>query len=515
MEQERDLTHPADDRLASFWAGTLSPDSLEQLAAHVDRCTTCEARLEAVEPAFSQFRRSLEQVHARIPRSPRPESDLWKKMLQIEARRAPRRRVAWRPAWVSGIAAALAGVALLLLPHMGESELRADTLLQQAQNAPAPVRSSRHLRIRTRSASFERPPVLTAEAPERRDEAAVRARFAGAHYNWDDPLSARSFAEWRHSLQHKTSKVTALRGAAGQPEQSVDTRTDNGALREAALTLDAKLLPVSAWFRFADQEWVEIATEPGSSADSLPSLTASPAPPVPPAIAHESRPAEPLAGRELSVRLAIDALQAGPGEPIEVSADPTGAILVTTYGLAPELETKLRASLDRIEDVTLRPAGGPDKPQTGAPRDREPMDRALSASQDVSFEAHLLAELAGRFEPSTEAQLTAPDKARLWDLRMKHAVELTRDLTRLRRELERQRPDFRPVPSAAPHGAQIESIAASATVVDRLVTVLYEGAAPEAEQATAWRQLAAELGSLQPLAGSYGGYVEQHRKELP
>jgi hypothetical protein len=142
------------------------------------------------------------------------------------------------------------------------------------------------------------------------------------------------------------------------------------------------------------------------------------------------------------------------------------------------------------------------------------MERAIHASQDISFEAHLLAELAGRFEPSTETQLTAPRKAKLWELRMKHAAELKRDLAGLRRELERQHPDFRPGPSDAADGPQIQRMAESATVADRLVTVLYEGAAPEAEQAAAWRQLAAELGNLQVLAANYGRYVEQHRKEL-
>jgi hypothetical protein len=228
-----------------------------------------------------------------------------------------------------------------------------------------------------------------------------------------------------------------------------------------------------------------------------------------------SAPAAPLAERELTVRLAIDALQPGAAEPVEVSADPDGSIRVTTYRLAPELESRLRASLDRIPGVTVRSATGEDREQVSAPRGAEPMDRAIRASQDVSFEAHMLAELADRFQPAAEAQLTASGRAQLWELRMKHVSEMNRGLASLRRELERQRREFRPGPAGASDGPQTQSMADTATAVDRLVTVLYTGAGEEAEQAEAWRQLAAELGNLQSLAASYGRYVEQHRKELP
>jgi hypothetical protein len=518
MEQERDLTHLSEDQLASFWAGRLSPEALERVAAHVDLCQECDARLETMEPAFSKYRRCLELVHARTARLARPEADLVKKMLEIEARRAPQasrgRLRTWRPAWLSGIAAALVSLAVLLVPRMGEPELRADTLLQQAANTPAPLRSNRHLRIKTAGASFDRPTVLSSEVPEIRAEAAIRARFVEAHYNWNDPLSPRSFADWRRGLKHKTSKVSNVHSAAGQPEQSIETQTDDGTLRDAALTLDANLLPVSAWFRFADQEWVEITTAPNSDSDPVAARSAWPAPLVPSATRHESQPVESLAERELSVRLAIDAFETGAGEPIEVNVDPAGAILVTTYHLAPELEPKLRASLERIQDVTLRSATGPEEPQPHVAQYGEPMDRAIHASQDAAFEAHLLAELAGRFDASTEAKLTAASKARLWGLRMKHAVEMNRDLARLGRELERQRGDFRPAAAETPDPLQIKRMAESATNVDRLITMLYAGTEPEAEQAVAWRQLAMEFGTLQGLADSYGRYVERRAKEL-
>ena len=503
MEPERDLTHPNEEELASFWTGTLSPDALERLAAHVDGCDRCATRMESLEPAFLEYRRGLELIHARTPRSPRPVPDLVKKMKEAEARRAPHRVAAWRPAWVSGIAAVVAAITLLVWPRFGGSELRADTLLQQAVSAQAPRGAIRRVRIRTRSA-----PALTQE------NGALRARFAEARYDLDDPLSARSFAEWRHGLRNKTSQVSDLRGPAGEPERKIDTKTGEGALREAALTLDAKLSPVGVWFEFADREWVEItsAAEPG--ANPVPERPVWAAPPSPAVAAPASKPWQPPAERELSVRLAIDALHTGAGEPIEVTADADGSVAVTAYRLAPELEARLRAGIEDMPGVTLRAVPGSSQPPADTPRDTDAMDRAIRASQDVSFEAHYLAELASHFDAASEATLSGPSRVGLWGLRGEHAAELDRDLARLRRELEAQRAGFRPGPWGGPDGAQVQSMAESATEVDRLVTLLYDAAQPETGQAAAWRQLAVQLGALQGLAGGYSRYVEQHLREL-
>jgi hypothetical protein len=230
----------------------------------------------------------------------------------------------------------------------------------------------------------------------------------------------------------------------------------------------------------------------------------------------EKSPMEPLAERELTVRLAIDVVHPGAGEPIEVSVDPDGSLLVTTYRLAPELETELRARLERIQGVTLHSATGGQAPQPIAPPDASALDRAIPLSQDVSFEAHFLAELATRFTPPMESELSAQSRTSLRELRVKHVAELKRGLAALRLQLERQHPDFHPGPSPAesPDGLQIQSMADSATNVERSIAVLYAGSEPESEQAASWRQLAAALGSLQGLATSYSRYLEQHRKEL-
>ena len=502
MEQEPRMTHPTNDELALFWSETSTPEVRERLSAHVDECAACASWIEALEPSLAPYSRCLEIVHARTRRAPLSEADLVEKMKALDARRTPRRLVMRRPVWVSGIAAAFAAVALFLVPFPGGSELRADTLLDRAAAVPAPTNSHRILRVRSGTTSFERPATWVPGVRESAGGAALKARFAEAHYDWVDPLSVRSFRNWRQGLSRKKSVIS------GTTEQKVDVTTDEGTLREAALTLDAKLLPVSVWFRFADQEWVEITAGPEAAVPE-PEHTE----PVVAATTHESIPVEPLVERELDVRLAIDAVHPGASEPIEVSAGPDGAIQVTTYRLAPEMEARLRAGLERIQGVGVRSATGGEPTRAVAPRDAAALDRAIHVSQDVSFEAHLLAELANRFTPARESELSPQSRTRLWELRMRHAAELKRGLALLRRELEQHR-GFH-ARSGSTGASEIQSAADLTTAVERSIAALSAASDSDSEPAAVWRQLAQDFGTLEGLATGYGRYLEQQRKELP
>ena len=138
--------------------------------------------------------------------------------------------------------------------------MRAETLLSRAATSGGQITRPSHLRIRTRTVSFVRPAAIRGELSEDKEEAAIREHFAAAHYDWQEPLSVQSYSNWRHSLTQKTSKVSPVRDErTGQPEQRIETTTIGGELQSASLSLDASLAPVSGLFRFADQEWVEIA----------------------------------------------------------------------------------------------------------------------------------------------------------------------------------------------------------------------------------------------------------------
>jgi hypothetical protein len=520
VEPMQELNHPGDERLASFLDPELGPEELERLAAHLDICSVCEARLEKMEPAFSQYRRCLGEVHARVARSnldPRTRDpwakELWTKMERLEATRSARRTVTMRFAWLSGVAAAAIVVAFLV-PWGGQSEIRADTLLARAATSvPRNTRPSR-LRIRTRTALFVRPAAIRGGAASGREEAAIQERFVAAHYDWQEPLSVQSYRDWRRSLKQKTSKVLPDRDErTGQPEQRVETTTIGGELLDASLSLDASLAPVSGLFRFADQEWVEITIAPDpvphpSSVVLAGTPVASPQPETSASPAGAKGPSESIAMRELSVRLAIDALNLGAGNPLEVTVEPAGAIVVTSYGLGPELEKQLRAGLEPIQGVTLRSAEN-GKLQDVAPRPVDQADRILRASQDASYEAHFLAVIANRFPPDAEAGLSGAGKTRLLDLRKKHSDRMVGDLAELRSELEKERSGFRPASADLSMGVQVQRMAQSATAVDRLITILFAGKIAEGAQAESWRELETQLGMLQSLSGAYSGDLDR------
>ena len=515
----QELIHPGDSQLASFLDPDLGPKELERLAAHLDICPVCEARLEKMEPAFSQYRRCLGEVHARVPRSdldPRTRDpwakELWTKMEGLEASRSTRRIVTMRFAWLSGAVAAAIVVAFLL-PWGRQSEIRADTLLARAATLAAQARRPGHLRIRTRTASFVRPATVRGEVYAAREEASIRDHFIAAHYDWQDPLSAQSYSDWRHSLKQKTSTVSPDRDErTGQPEQRIETTTIGGELLDASLSLDASLAPVSGMFRFADQEWVEITIAP-DPAPSRPSTVLAGAPaanPQPETVSSGAgavASSEPVAMRELSVRLAIDALNPGANNPIEVNVEPGGAIVVTTYGLGSELEKQLRVSLEPIQGVTLRSAES-SKQQDAPPRPVDQAERILRASQDASYEAHFLAVIASRFQPDAEASLTPAARIRLLDLRKKHCDRMVRDLAELKGELEKERSGFRPM-AVDSAGGPVQRMAQSATAVDRLITMLFAGKAAEGLQAESWRELETQFGTLQSLAGAYSGELDR------
>ena len=313
------LEHPSETTLAAVLNEVMPPDEVERILEHLDDCQWCERRLEELEPAISEYRRFRQRIAPQLPQPSRPWPDIWvgmqrvdrqpSKLWQIAAPRGPVRarggRVL-RPAWMSAVAAGILICGLILWPR-GDSLLRAETLLQKASSAVShsPSRTRLHLRVKTRTASFIRPAVLrNGSGPDGLD--AVRSRFEAAHYDWSDPLNPAAFGDWRNGLRAKVDKVAVTgRDQTGAPkEYTIDTATPEGALREAALTVEANdMLPVSGTFKFADSEWVEIATVPDVPVNpappaSLPSLPSASAPTV------VNRPAlseTELAERELEV----------------------------------------------------------------------------------------------------------------------------------------------------------------------------------------------------------------------
>ena len=484
MEPEKDMSHhPSDEQLASFLEPSLAPRELEKLARHLDACAACEARLEEIEPVFSQLREGFRRLHSYLPAMETAGSleDLQAAMDRLDSTGARRRPFNFT--WLGGAIAAAFMVAALFITWGRGSEMRAETLLARAVSASAEnLRTPQLLRIRTRSASFVRP---AREEPSNREAQAIRERFATAHYNWREPLAPQSYLDWRQAVQHKRSRVIE-----SPQESTIETVTYVGTLRNASFTLDASLTPVKGMFRFADEEWVEITVAREAAAIQAPEVAARV---HEPANSPATATIESLEEREMDVFLAMDAANIGASNPIEMEVDASGAITVTAYGLTRENEIQLHTALIGTQGVTIRTVDGRREP----PNPSDGIDAILRVSQDVSFEAGFLRDLESRIRGGS---LSDAGEEKLLGLRRKHATKIMGQLQELRGALEQSHNSFHPIPQEPPTQTQARAVAENAAAVDRLITVLYAG---QDTSASSWRDLETAFSKLEATARSY------------
>jgi hypothetical protein len=423
------MNHPSEEDLAAVLREGMLPQETERILLHLDTCKVCERRLEELEPLLGRYR---ELRTANLPESP-----VWGDITQ---RMDERKRIP-KPAWMGTLAAAAALCALFLWPTGKQAELRAETLLKEAEKSAPP---KRRLEVRTAAGSFVRPAVLIGSASD-----AVGSRFEKAHYDWNDPLGAASYGKWRDGLKAKKVKVTENSGQA-----KIETDTSEGELVGASLTIaENNMTVVAGRFEFADREWVEIAAIPDVTEPPKINMTLKAAPDA------TARFVQTLPERELHVWAAIDQLNLGAGAPINIEAASGERILVTAYRLEPDKEQQLRANLAKIEGVTLEVAD-----DSGAAA--RPVDSAINLSESIVARAHLLDRLANRFPESTAESFGVADRHTLWEMRVRYASLMNKDIDALGKKLSIT-PRRMPV-SAPPAQALVES----ATLVDRLVTDL-------------------------------------------
>ncbi len=502
------LEHPSDEQLQSCFDRDLGADQTERILDHLDACRACSLRLEKLEPALLHYRQFRALVEPRLPRPARPWADLTHELERRTGGTAPvalKRplTVRWRPFFAAAFAAGLLIGALLMWPRQKSSDL--ETILARA-SAVRPAAGSR-LRVETAQGVFIRPAILFGTGVRAGGSDSLRARFVAARYDWDNPLSAAAYQRWRSQLANRRDYVEAA------PERTtVRTTTSDGPLEEASLTLRAPdLAPESGKFQFQDQERVEISVLPESTSGAV----SAPSAPQPAAPALPQSPEPPLIERELHVRLAIDRLSAEAGLPVTVEVLADGRIVVTPYGLPPELGRQLEASLTGISNVTLRdPArGGAAVAQSAPPApfsaDDQTVDRAIGLSESISANAHILAELAERFPAAAETQLKTEDRAALWDMRARHAVRLNADVDALLRRLMEDGIGLPANGAVSQPGA--EALLAAAGQVDTLVTALYTNSRATNQIPALNRDLGEQMRALQQLSRDYARSIEEAR----
>lgn len=528
------MRHIAEEQLLPYADGELKPRAAGQVRAHLETCWECRAGFQELQNTVNacvRYRKNVLVSH--LPPPPAPWMDIYQKFERIDASMEPVffprlvRMLQW-PArsaarWVP-VAAALLLLGVLFLRYRETPSVHAAELLRKAVAAadshPAKVRA---IHIRTARHSFTRPAghvSLRASSPADAEAAgSVQALFRAANYDWENPLSARSYQAWRDQLSDKRDTVT-------ESADSVRIRTDAPAseLVHATLTLRTQdLEPVQERLEFRNQDWVEITAVSESAAApetiaAAPAVRASAEPAAPAPAPVIAPPAEAGIGDMLHVWVALHNAGADLGDPVEISRA-GGKVVVSGAGIAPDRRQQIQSALAAQPNVVVRfteavptqaapqrvlperaAAGGLQRLQDhiadqvgGRASYEELASRVVDLSEPMMARAYALRRLAEQFPADAESQLSPADRQLLRDLRSEHTAALRRHAAELETALRPVTGTVRPAAETprAVWQAATEDLFQSARQVDKLLAVMF-GSAPGDSTVD---QLAARLSS--------------------
>lgn len=539
--------HPGDDQLLRYADGELPDARAAEIRDHLRACWQCRAELEEIERTISECMRYRKVVlDGCLPPPPSPWFDIHRSLTAIDTS-AERRHLALRlfhrlaaalrspSRWVPATAIVVLMAFVVEQFRQAPSVQAAELLRKAVAAADSRPSKPRRVQIRTRAQRLTRVvggPSLTNTAATPASMADLESLFRTAHYSWEDPLSAKSFSEWRDQLADKRDEVTS----AGD-RYKLKTTTGSGELLEATLELSAQdLRAVEGTLQFRHHESVEISElpdvpVPDAPASTVTDETAQLSQPVPDA--RFTRPATP--GEELQVMAALHRLGADLGDPIAVTGS-GGHIVVTGIGITPERQQEIRDELKAVPRVTLlfpepsaealghdvsgsssisvRPGAGPwlaemEKQLGGRAAFEQFSDRVLQLADAFMSRAYALRRLAERFPPEREAQMTPQQRELLASLCREHAEALLQNVMDVQGRLQ-------PVLPAGGPAAVAQQTAGSAAWQDRaeqlasaarhfetsLVSVL-GGTAGETRPPDLMAELAQSLAQLRIQAENY------------
>ncbi|WP_321473952.1 hypothetical protein [uncultured Paludibaculum sp.] len=519
--------HPGDADWLKFADGEVTSREEKGLRAHLAACWQCRAALAEIQRAVGQCVQYREVVlRQAYPEPPQPWFDIYREFDRIEEQVASRSWFARLSDWLSSTAGSprrvsYAALALTLtVVVMWQTwqlpAVQAANLLRRAvatsESRPQP-KQPRRIRIRTKHATITRVLNGHLQAANNKDLEPVEALFRQAHYDWDDPLSARSFQRWRAQLPSKQDEVSSVLDAATPADRyhRIRTTTDSGELLAASLTLRATdLEPTSGTLEFRNHESVDIEALPvedrpeDSSANAVSSHEPEPHTAAMPSPREEM--GQPVTMRdELLVFKALHEIGADLDQPLDVTRT-SDAVNVTGVGVPPERRQELRAALDPLPRVRLQfnddgsaSSVQPERhmsnlgPQASAEMERlqgrlesalggraaftQVADRALESSDNMMTRIHALRRLAERYPTQVENEMTKEERGILAGLRRDHAMAVLAQTETLQKLL---RPALRTVAlkldvkaptglAAGPWQAQTEQLFASGRQVDLLL----------------------------------------------
>lgn len=532
------MRHPESEQLLRYIDGELPARTAGAIRLHLESCWQCRASLEELQNTIGKCVRYRKNVLQRYsPSPPAPWIDIYRGFAAIDASMEPdffRNRKIW----------AIAAVALLVLGGLfyrfrQTPSVHAAELLRRAVAAAAahPVKA-RRIEIRTRKhrltrlASSHTRPVGNAADTDTLNS--LQALFVAANYDWNDPLSARSYQSWHDQLSDKQDAVVEEADA-----YRVRTTTPSGELAVATLKLRMRdLQPVEERLEFRNREWVEITEAPVDSAAELAAATA------PASTSGNPRTRTSAVGTatlsdEIYVLAALHQVGADLGDPIEVSRS-GGAVLVQGVGIAPRRQQEIAAAVRSNPRVVVRfsnsaaPTGQPEKQtveQAGSGGDmrqlqarvaeqiggRVPFDRmagqVLDLSEAMMARVYALRRIGERFPPEVQSALSPEDLKILRHLRQEHMTALrktTDDLDRVLTPVLESIGGIAGTPGQTTPGQPApDGLLQSAHRVEKLLAVMFGETPGESGDAQLPSQLLSSLAELRAKTEAYDRVATQ------
>ncbi len=509
----------------------LSLEAAANMETHLQACVDCRQRLESLGSGAAAYEQYRERVLKPALDFPATEWPALRDRLVKERSRAT--IFQFQPALLWAAAVFACCVIAATFYFRPTAKPGAQELLTKAAAMPESPRSS--LLLITGGHRWSRPAVLrpgasgvTLPAVERSTFEHVHALFVQAHYSWDDPLSARSFAAWRNQLPDKQDQVSVVRSGDGERRfYRLRTRTQAGILRSASLTLRADTYhATNAAFEFQDEEPVELAEQ---------SLEASPRaqPETQRTGADRPKMTETVAGPEDELRVfaMLSAIGVDAEEPIDVKLDPGHRhVLVTGMGMPPVRQREVERALAELPNTIVRfdsaqpardDAGALSPSDTysadtasafrhiletraGGPRQLQAItDRALDTSNGLFAQAHSLLVLAQEFPPEVESGLRDSDRKTLLGLQQRHVGAIQYAARQLGEDLKPLL-DSEPIQNSGPPDLKNSSwqggaanLFEAARNLDQLVSRLLSGSYPEQAGGEMLNRLTNNLSSVE------------------
>ncbi len=546
--------HPEENELLRYADGELPVRESGRVRSHLEACWNCRSGLEELQTTIGdcvRYRKEVLQPY--LPSPPAPWMDIYQGFQRIDAATEPgiftRLLKFFEPVrdhrWATATVA-LVVISALLYRFLETPSVQAAELLQKAVAAASSrPEKPRRIEIRTSQRHLTRMAgVSTRPASSKADADALnslQALFVAAKYDWDDPLSARSYRAWRNQLADKRDEVTEASGA-----YRVRTTTDSSELVAASLTLRVQdLSPVVERFEFRNREWVEIAevadlnVAPNAAGSAIvppvPSATRNIETNVPPGASVPLMSTSASVGDELHVFASLHQIGADLGDPIEVTRT-GGTVVVAGVGIDQHLQQEIHEALAADPHVTVRfsdsspPATRPNRPERAAAAETpvnpdlrqlqarmadqvggrgqfdELAAQVLDLNDNMMARAYALRRLAEHFPPEAEASLNPSDLQQLQRMRQEHAAVLRQraaDIDRLLRPMLLS-VTRAPSPANAISQTTTEDLFQSAREVEKLLAIMFGAVPGEAWDDRVPARLLAGISDLRARSDAFG-----------